>query len=63
VRQISHSSYDYSKEVARLDAQAERDSDHKLAEATGEGHERLYHALRKDMGVQSKIFVPERFQR
>lgn len=58
MRQISSSSYDLIKEVEKQEAQAEKDRDHQIRENAGPVAERLAHAVRKDLGDTSRIFVP-----
>jgi hypothetical protein len=50
---------DYVKDMERRDAQAQRDSDHRIHEIVGPIGERLAHAVRKDLGVKSRAFVPK----
>jgi hypothetical protein len=56
IRQIGHSSYDYAKELEKQDAQAERDRLHANRERDGEVSERLAHAVRRDLGDQSRVY-------
>lgn len=49
---------DYAAQVARIDAQAERDAEHAGLERRGELHERLKHAVRKDIGYKGHVFLP-----
>lgn len=58
MRQIQSTSYDFSKEIEANEAQQERDRDHQIREQAGPVAERLAHAIRKDTGDTSKIFVP-----
>lgn len=48
----------YVLEMRRQDAQAERDADHRLHERLGPVAEKLAHALRKDLDIKPRIFVP-----
>lgn len=48
IRRISHSSYDFAKELDKLDQKAKRDAERQFQEAVGEKAERLAHAIRKD---------------
>ncbi len=57
VEEIAHPGYDYLGEIDRMDAQAEKDKDHRFHEQTGEIGERLAHALRKDLEHKGKAFV------
>jgi hypothetical protein len=59
VKHITHQSYDYVAEMDQMDAQAKRDEDHAFHEKTGEAGEVAAHALRKDLGLKGKAFVPE----
>lgn len=54
----SRSGYDFLAELDRQNAQAERDKIRSRHEKFGETHEQLAHALRKDLGVKSRVFVP-----
>ena len=60
VRRIADPSYDLAGELDRLHDQAERDRKHRFAEQTGEAGERLFHAIRKDLQTQDRIYVPRR---
>ncbi len=57
VEEIASPGYDYLGEIDRMDAQAEKDKDHRFHEQTGEIGERLAHALRKDLQAKNKAFV------
>jgi hypothetical protein len=52
--------YDYARELDRLEREAEQQRDREFSERTGPIAERLAHAVRHDLGVQSRIFVPGR---
>lgn len=56
LRQLSKT--DYVTEMERRDRKAERDKDHDHLERWGGRHERLAHAVRKDVGYKGKVFVP-----
>jgi hypothetical protein len=58
LRRLRSPDYDYGAEVDRLDAQAERDEAHYFAEEVGERGERLFHAMRKDLEVKSRVYLP-----
>lgn len=60
ILELSDPGYDFAGELERLERQAERDSDHAFEERTGENAERLAHAVRKDLGLKQRIFVPGR---
>lgn len=49
-QKISHESYDFSKELEKQDAQADREKEHAFEERVGELGEHLGHALRKELG-------------
>lgn len=49
---------DYAAELDRLDREADRQADHERSEKVGEIGERAAHALRKDLSVQNRIYVP-----
>lgn len=51
-------SKDYVAELERLDRDADRQADHARSEKVGEIGERAVHALRKDLAVQNRIYVP-----
>jgi hypothetical protein len=57
VRRIRHSSYDFVKELDRLDAEADRERDRSRREHVGDVGERLLHSLQKDLGVQNTVFL------
>lgn len=59
VEKITHPSYDFAKEVDRIDKEAEKEKDHRFHEETGEVGERLAHAVRKDLQHTGKAFVPK----
>jgi hypothetical protein len=61
VQQISNSSYDYAKELDALDAARDRELDRITHEKAGEVGERIFHAIGKDTGQKTKIFVPHSF--
>jgi hypothetical protein len=61
LRMLIHPDYDYGREIDRMDDQAEKDKDHEFAEQVGPLGEKLAHALRKDLQVKSRIYVPERY--
>jgi hypothetical protein len=58
VQKIAAEDYDLVAELDRLDRESERARDHELHERNGPVAERLWHALRKDLAVQDRIFVP-----
>jgi hypothetical protein len=57
VRQVSHSSYNYAEELDRLDAQVDRDFAYGQRQRFGEISELLSFAVRKDLGVQSRVYL------
>lgn len=57
---ISHTDYDYKKEMDRMDKEADKAKDHRFNEEIGEHGEKLRHALRKDLQVQSTVYVPRK---
>lgn len=63
IRQIMNPNYDYAGELERLDREADKQRDYEFAQKVGPYAERLYHAVRKDMGMKSKIVVPDVFPR
>lgn len=58
VRKIAHPSYDFGAELDRIDAEAEKEKEHRFREQVGERGEVLAHALRKDLQAKNKIIVP-----
>ena len=59
LKHITHQSYDFVAEMDRIDAQARKDEEHRFHEKAGEAGEVAAHALRKDLGLKGKAFVPE----
>jgi hypothetical protein len=57
VRRIARPDYDLAGELDRLDDQADRENQHRFHEQAGEVGEQLYHAMRKDLHVQDRIFL------
>lgn len=57
LRLIASVDYDYVKELDRVDAQVDRDADHRFGEQAGEAGERLAHALRRDVQHKGKAFI------
>jgi hypothetical protein len=51
---------DLATELDRLDAQADRERDRVFSEQVGQQAERLRHALRADLGIQDRAFIPGR---
>jgi hypothetical protein len=58
VRLVVSTGYDLVGELDRLDRERERESARRLSEKTGVLGERLHHALRKDLAVKDRIFLP-----
>jgi hypothetical protein len=60
VELIGHESYDFAGEVARQNAQADRDRDRVFAERIGAHAEQAAAAARKDLGLryQGRAFIP-----
>jgi hypothetical protein len=50
---------DLVADMDRVDAQAEKDRRHALDEAVGPVAEKLHHAIRKDLGLKPRVFVPK----
>ncbi len=42
----------------REDRNAEKERDRQFTEKTGDAAERLHHAIRKDLGLTNRIFIP-----
>ncbi len=59
VRRIADPAYDFVGEIDQMDQQAQREKDSRFREETGLVGERLAHAVRKDLGYQGKVFVPD----
>lgn len=57
VRLVCSDHYDTAADMDRVDAQAERDRDHRFHEQVGPIAERLAHAIRKDLGVKTRAFI------
>lgn len=55
IEKVTSGSYDYLAEIDKLEAAREAETDAKLKEQIGEFGERLAHALRKDLGVNSDV--------
>jgi hypothetical protein len=53
VEKISHSSYNYGKELEKAEDQAKRDQEHIFDEQVGDIGQKLAHAIRKDLGDKS----------
>jgi uncharacterized protein (UPF0297 family) len=62
IRQITRPGYDLGAELERIDREAQARADHRHSEQTGEIAERVAHAVRKDLGVRSKAFIPRAFR-
>jgi hypothetical protein len=58
VRRLADPNYDFAGELERLDDKADHDNQHAFHEKSGDVGERLYHAMRKDLQVQDRIFLP-----
>ncbi len=58
VRLVMSPSYNVADELDRKDREQEREAQHRLSERTGEAGERLFHAIHKDLGRKSRIFLP-----
>jgi len=58
VRYLASDGYDFAKEIEKADAKADADQEHKRKEQTGEIAERLHHAVRKDLGIKTRISIP-----
>lgn len=59
VRRIAAEDYDFVKEVEAHDARVDREAEHRFHERTGEAGEHAYHAIRKDLGIKTRAFVPK----
>lgn len=58
VQQIAHPSYDFLMDMEASDREKQREIDHKFNETMGELAQQLAHAVRKDMGIFFKSFIP-----
>lgn len=56
VRKIMQPSYDLNKEAAKLEKQVEKDKTDKHHEEVGEIGQKLFHAMRKDLGYGKKNY-------
>lgn len=63
VMKIAHPDYDFAAELERIDRAADKQRDHEFAEKIGPYSERLFQAMRKDLGIKDSIFVPDTFPR
>lgn len=63
VRQIASPDYNLAAELDKADRAADRERARQFREKVGPAAERLRHALRKDLGVKSRAFVPEAIER
>jgi hypothetical protein len=62
IREITRPGYDLGAELERIDREAQVQADHRHREQTGEIAERVAHAVRQDLGVRSKAFIPRAFR-
>jgi hypothetical protein len=53
------SSYSFADELEKVEADKDKAQRHHMHEEIGERAERLAHALRKDLGVKGRIYVPD----
>jgi hypothetical protein len=58
VREIDRPEYDFTAEVDQMDDDAEKQRQADFREEMGGKHEKLAHAIRKDTGDTSRVFVP-----
>jgi hypothetical protein len=58
VAKTVHPSYNLAAEIEKAEAQEEREFQHAQSEKIGDIGERLYSAMRKDLGVKSRIVLP-----
>lgn len=58
IREIGSEDYDYGAELDRIDAVAAKRHDHEQSEKLGPHAEKLSHAIRKDLGISDRIYVP-----
>lgn len=64
VKEIASPDYDYVAEMDRIDAEADKEKDHRFQQEVGENAEKMAHALRSDLKRDygwsgSKIIVPD----
>jgi hypothetical protein len=50
--------YELAKELDRIDAEKDAEAAHEFYEKQGPIAEKLQHAIRKDLGTQSRAFIP-----
>lgn len=58
IEEIGHSSYDLAADLDARNARVERDRKDRFRDAIGDTATQAAHALRKDLGVRPRIFVP-----
>jgi hypothetical protein len=58
IRRLAHPSYDFAGELERLDDEGTRQRRQAFREKVGEVGEELYHAMRKDLQVKDRIWLP-----
>ena len=58
VRRIADPKYNLAGELERIDDQADKNNQHAFREKVGEAGERLHHAMRKDLQMQDRIYLP-----
>lgn len=58
IREIAQPGYDYGAELERVEAAARKAAEGEFSEKVGPLAEELRHAMRKDLGVSDRIFVP-----
>ena len=61
LRKIGSDGWDVGKELERAENEAHAAHDYAFGEQMGEGSEKLAHAIKKDLGDQSKVFIPAGF--
>lgn len=59
VEEIAHPSYNFIDDMDKSDMEKQREIDHRFNETMGELAEHLAHAVKKDMGIFFKSFIPK----
>jgi hypothetical protein len=57
VRMLLSPEYSFGDEVARVQAQRQRERKRAFVEKLGDPGERAFHALRKDLGIKDRAFI------
>jgi hypothetical protein len=55
--EVASETYDFGAELDKREREHTRQREHEFSEQVGDAGERLAHAFRKDLGVQSRVFL------